>query len=85
MIESGRLINEKMPQHVVELISDAFAESNQTLENSKILIHGISYKPYVKDIQLSPAKIIIKKLQDLGVDVYVYDESIFLTQQQFLV
>ena len=73
MIESGRLINEKMPQHVVELISDAFAESNQTLENSKILILGISYKPNVKDIQLSPAKIIIKKLQDLGVDVYVYD------------
>jgi nucleotide sugar dehydrogenase len=73
MIESGRLINEKMPQHVVELISDAFVESNQTLENSKILILGISYKPNVKDIQLSPAKIIIEKLQDLGVDVYLYD------------
>ena len=73
MIEAGRKINEKMPEHVVELISDAFNESNQTLENSKILILGISYKPNVKDVQLSPAKIIVEKLQKLGVDVYLYD------------
>jgi UDP-N-acetyl-D-mannosaminuronate dehydrogenase len=62
-----------MPEHVVELISNAFDESNQTLENSKILILGISYKPNIKDIQLSPAKIIVEKLQKLGVDVYLYD------------
>ena len=73
MIESGRKINEKMPEHVVKLISDAFNESNQKIENSKILILGISYKPNVKDIQLSPAKIIVEKLQKLGVDVYLYD------------
>ena len=73
MIESGRKINEKMPAHVIELISDAFDESNQKLENSKILILGISYKPNVKDIQLSPAKIIVEKLQKLGVSVHLYD------------
>jgi nucleotide sugar dehydrogenase len=73
MIESGRRINEKMPEHVVELISDAFNESNQKLENSKILILGISYKPNIKDVQLSPAKIIVEKLQKLGVNVYLYD------------
>jgi nucleotide sugar dehydrogenase len=73
LIESARKINEKMPEHVVELISNAFDESNQTLENSKILILGISYKPNIKDIQLSPAKIIVEKLQKLGVDVYLYD------------
>jgi len=73
MIESGRRINEKMPEHVVELISDAFNESDQKLENSKILILGISYKANVKDVQLSPAKIIVEKLQKLGVNVYLYD------------
>jgi nucleotide sugar dehydrogenase len=73
LIESGRKINEGMPHHVVELVSNAFNESNQTLENSKILILGISYKPNVKDIQLSPAKIIVEKLQKLGVNVYLYD------------
>ena len=73
MIESGRKINEKMPEHVVELVSNAFNESGQKLENSKILILGISYKPNVKDTQLSPAKIIVEKLQKLGVNVYLYD------------
>ena len=73
MIELGRKINEKMPEHVVELISNALNESGQKLENSKILILGISYKPNVKDIQLSPAKIIVEKLQKLGVNVYLYD------------
>jgi len=73
MIESSRKINEKMPDHVVKLTSDAFKESNKSLENSDILILGVSYKPNVKDIQLSPAEKIIKKLQNLGTNVHIYD------------
>ena len=73
IIEQGRKINEKMPQHVVDLTSDAFNECNKSLENSKILILGVSYKPNVKDIQLSPAKEIITKFQNLGVIVYLFD------------
>ena len=73
MIESGRKINEKMPDYVVELTSDAFKESNKSFQNSDILILGVSYKPNVKDIQLSPAEKIIKKLQNLGTNVHVYD------------
>jgi len=73
MIESGRKINEKMPDHVVELTSNAFKESSKSLQNSDILILGVSYKPNVKDTQLSPAEKIIKKLQNLGTNVYVYD------------
>jgi UDP-N-acetyl-D-mannosaminuronate dehydrogenase len=34
---------------------------------------GISYKPNIKDIQLSPAKDIIKKFQNLGSTVHIYD------------
>jgi len=73
IIESGRKINETMPDHVIKLTLDAFNECNTSLENSKILIMGISYKPNVKDIQLSPAKHIIKKLQNLGANVHIYD------------
>ena len=73
IIESSRKINEKMPDHVVELTSDAFKESNKSLQNSDILILGVSYKPNVKDIQLSPAEKIINKLQNLGINVHVYD------------
>jgi nucleotide sugar dehydrogenase len=73
MVESGRKINENMPDHVVELTSSAFKESNNSLQNSDILILGVSYKPNVKDIQLSPAEKIISKLQNLGTNVHIYD------------
>ena len=73
IIESGRKINEKMPEHVIQLTSDAFKESQKLFENSKILILGVSYKPNVKDIQLTPAEEIIKKLQDMNVIVHIYD------------
>ena len=75
IVESSRKINEKMPDHVIELTSDAFKECNKSIQNSEILILGVSYKPNVKDIQLSPAEHIIKKFQNLGANVYIYDPN----------
>ncbi len=73
IIESSRKINEKMPEHVVELLLDAFKESNKSIKDSHVLLLGVSYKPNVKDIQLSPAEHIINKLQSLGAIIHVYD------------
>jgi len=73
IIESGRKINEKMPEHVIELVLDAFKESGKSLDGSEILLLGISYKPDVKDIQLTPAEHIIKKLKNLGANIHIYD------------
>ena len=73
LIEQGRQINEKMPDHVIDLTLDAYKEANESIQNSDILILGISYKPDVKDIQLTPAEHIIKKLQSLGTKIHVYD------------
>ena len=80
IIESGRKINETMPDHVIELTSNAFEECKKSLENSKILILGLSYKPNVKDIQLSPAKHIIEKFQNLGSTVHIYDPFFHSTE-----
>ena len=73
IIESGRKVNEKMPEHVINLTLDAFNECNKIIQDSSILILGISYKPDVKDIQLTPAEQIINKLQDLGAKIHIYD------------
>ena len=73
IIESGRKINEKMPEHVINLVQNAFDEIHESLDKSHILILGISYKPNVKDIQLTPAEEIIQKLQDLGATVHIFD------------
>ena len=82
IIESGRKINERMPDHVIELTSDAFKQCNKSIQNSEILILGISYKPNVKDIQLTPAESIIKKLQSLGAKIRIYDPY-FSSKQVF--
>ena len=73
IIESSRRINEKMPDYVVELLLDALKECNKTIKNSHILLLGVSYKPNVKDIQLTPAEHIITKLQNLVAIVHIYD------------
>ena len=73
IIEQGRKINEKMPEYVVNLTLDGFKISKKSIKDSSILILGISYKPDVKDIQLSPAEIIINKLKTLGAKIKIYD------------
>jgi len=73
IVESGRKINESMPQHVVDLTLDALKEKNLNLYESTILLLGISYKPNVKDIQLSPANDIVKKLKNLNATIKIFD------------
>jgi nucleotide sugar dehydrogenase len=72
-VETGRMINESMPQHVINLLHDAFEEAVKPLENSNVLVLGISYKPDVKDIQISPAEVIIEKLKNLKTNILIYD------------
>ena len=73
LIEVAREINEHMPRHTVELTIDALNQMGKSVKNSTIGILGISYKPNVADIQLSPSKEIIEILENLGAHVRVYD------------
>jgi len=73
IIKLSRQINEKMPEHVVNLMKSCFKEANKQIENSEILILGVSYKANVKDIQISPAEPIIQNLKDLKVKVKIFD------------
>ena len=72
-VETARIINESMPSHVIDLLHDAFIESGKSLENSNVLILGISYKPDVKDVQITPAETIIEKLKNLKTNILIYD------------
>ena len=73
IVKYGRAINEKMPDHVVNLTLDGFKKCNKSIKDSTLLILGVSYKPDVKDIQLSPAEVIINKLKALGAKIRIYD------------
>ena len=73
IVEAGRKINEKMPLHVIELLLDGFKQAGKNIAHSKVLILGVTYKPDVKDIQLSPVEDILKKLSELKVEIKIYD------------
>ena len=73
IVKAGREINESMSDHTIGLLLDALKEKNQTINDSVILILGVSYKPNVKDIQLTPAEPIITKLRSMGTKVKIYD------------
>ena len=73
LVEEGRKINEMMPSHTVDLLKDAFYEANKPLSNSSILILGASYKPDVKDLQISPVEKIVEILKENDVKISIYD------------
>lgn len=73
IIKAAREINEQMPFHVIDLLLDALNEAGKTIKESTIAILGVSYKPNVKDIQLTPAEKIIKRLDKLKAKIKIYD------------
>ena len=73
LVKIGREINESMPNYVIELIISGLKEANKQISNSTILLLGISYKPEVKDIQITPAENVIHKLKELGAKIKIYD------------
>jgi len=73
IIKASRKRNESMPLYVIDMINEVFSKEGKSLTNSSLLILGISYKPNIKDIQLTPAEVIIKKLQDKGATIRIYD------------
>ena len=73
IVDKGRKINESMPDHTIDLLKDAFIEIGNEIKQSTVLILGVTYKPDVKDVQLTPAEPIISKLLELGCNVKIYD------------
>ena len=73
LVENGRKINEKMPFHTIDLLEDALKEIKKPLSGSTILVLGLSYKPDVKDIQISPVEKIVEILKEKGANILTYD------------
>jgi nucleotide sugar dehydrogenase len=73
LIRMAREINDRMPDYVVNLVSETLNEIGRTVKNTKIAVLGITYKPDVKDIQLSPIESIIAQLKKMGAEITIYD------------
>ena len=73
MIRLAREINDRMPDHVVELVGEALNEAGKTIKGSVVAVLGVSYKPNIRDIQLTPMERVIGRLVEMGARLRVYD------------
>ncbi|MBB5061879.1 nucleotide sugar dehydrogenase [Granulicella mallensis] len=62
-IELAGEINEGMPRHVLQSVSEALNRRCKSLSGSKILVLGIAYKKDIDDLRESPSLQIIELLQ----------------------
>lgn len=73
LIRMAREINDRMPDHAVELVVEALNEAGKTVKGSRIAILGVAYKPNIKDVQLTPVERVVTRLRAMGAKVEIYD------------
>ena len=82
MIRLAREINDRMPDHVVELVGAALNEAGKTINGSRIAVLGVAYKPNVRDVQLTPVERVVTRLKEMGANLELYD-PMFKGEQVF--
>lgn len=75
-IELSGEVNAKMPDYVIEKLSNALNRAEKSLKGSKILVLGIAYKKNVDDMRESPSVEIMEILQYRGADIHYSDPHV---------
>ncbi len=57
-------VNSRMPEHVVQLVSDGLNDERKAVNGAGVLLLGVAYKRDVDDVRESPALSIIDRLRD---------------------
>jgi len=73
MINSGRFINDSMGGYVAKQIVKKLVAAGKHIQNSKVLIMGITFKEDVSDIRNSKVVDVYRELLSYGVKVDVVD------------
>jgi len=72
-IRQANLVNQQMPLYVLQRLKELL---NDSLQNMKICIVGLSYKADVSDLRQSPSLVLFKELQNSGANVVFHDEIV---------
>src|SRR2546423_799193 len=66
-------VNSRMPEHVVQLISDGLNDDRKSMKGARVLLLGVAYKKDIDDVRESPALSIIDRLRSKGCEVRYHD------------
>jgi UDP-N-acetyl-D-glucosamine dehydrogenase len=72
-IDLAHQVNSAMPRFVVSLLGETLNERGRSINGSRILVLGVSYKRDVNDIRESPALEILADLIRRGAEVRYHD------------
>ncbi|MFC2172444.1 nucleotide sugar dehydrogenase [Acidobacteriota bacterium] len=73
VILAGRSINDNMGKYIAEQIVKQLIKCGKMVQNSRLLILGLSFKENVSDIRNSRVPDIVKELQEYDIRVLVHD------------
>jgi UDP-N-acetyl-D-glucosamine dehydrogenase len=76
LIELAGEINDRMPEVVVERVTEALNVQGKSLRDSRILLLGVSYKRDVGDVRESPALKVFDRLHRKGAQVSYHDPHV---------
>ncbi len=75
-IELAGHVNGHMPDHVVELVSEALNRNGKAIRGSKVLVLGVAYKADIDDVRESPSLDIMEKLRERGAKIEYADPHV---------
>jgi UDP-N-acetyl-D-glucosamine dehydrogenase len=73
LIEMAAIINSRMPEFTVSRIADGLNKHKKSLNGSRVLAVGVTYKKDVSDTRESPALEVLKGLLENGATVFYTD------------
>ena len=73
LIDLAGQINGRMPEHVVNKITDSLNDQGKSVKNARIMILGVAYKPDIDDLRESPALDVMTLLIKKGAQISYYD------------
>jgi len=74
LTKTGRLLNDKMVDYWAEKIVEEVKKMEKPMNEIKVCVKGISYRQGVKETAYTRSIPLVKKLEELGLEVYVWDE-----------
>ena len=73
VIHSGRRINDGMPAFIAKRLVQLLVQKGKTLQNTKVLVMGVTFKENVSDIRNSKVADLIKELMQYSINVHLVD------------
>ncbi len=76
MIPTGRDINDRMPEHVLDLVRDGLSDAGKELSESQVAVLGYAFKGDTDDTRNTPVSKLLHKLKEEGAQTPIFDPHV---------